>query len=1217
MLSNDSMQKRLARATILAALLVAGTIALPAQNASSYVPSLVVSSTNPVPATGLPGGLGDVALDGCGNIYTVNQGSGQVVEIPSGGGTASIVLGAASYGTASLWIDAAKANLFVLQGYAGSVTQIPLVGCVPNTSAQTSIGIGNLGAISYYWGGSAEATDAAENLFIATSGACCASANELLEQYASGKYGSGTTLLTGLANPITSIAVDASGNLYYVSGGALYQLQVTTAATSSAPATYSSTPSSLGSGYNNVVGVAIDGAGDLYVADGGASTIFEIPFETKSSGSTLNPADQFIVATGVSITNTPGVGATGAIYLANQGASVYALTRFSASVGQVAVGSSGTFTLDAVFNGAMTPGALAIFPGGGLFTQTGGTCVAGNAYAAGSSCTMVLSFNPALPGVVNGGAMLLPSSGTTPLATIYLSGQGLGAGLTLDPGTVATTGSGFKTPDSVTLDAAGDVFYADAGANAVLEFTPGSTTAVSIGTGLSKPAGVAVDGAGNVFIADTGNNRIVEVPMVSGALSNTAQTTVVAAENAQGTATPIAGAALNAPAGLAIDGAGNLFIADTANNRIVAIPYNGALNPSAAVAIGSSLTGPLAVVANAAGNLYVADSGAGQIYEIFLPLSEPSQQLVAVGFGNPTGLAVDASGSLFVADQGDGDVVRIPNISGNLEPNDEVEAGIGIGTPYGVAVDPSGNLYVSGSSAAAYKVTRTSTTLAFGDWALSTTSGVLSAQVEDSGNQALTLGSSYFSASGDTGDFSVSATGPSACAASGTVATGDSCELDATFTPSAPGTRTDTLVLSSNAANTSSSQVTLTGNGAAVASTTTTLSITSPTSGTPSFGQPITVSATVAATSGTPSGNVILVVDGVQIGDAALNSSGVASFDLASGLTGGGHTLIAVYNGTATFDGSVSPALQLTVGKTSTTVALAVATPYTSPYSALAGTAISFTATIGFPGVGIPTGTVTFEANGTALGTAPVEPAAGGLFEATLSTSSLVAGTYTVVASYSGDPNYVGSTSGASSTIYVVSSASVTVTSSGSSISSSASTNGTLTFNATSYGGWTGMVGFGCVASSLPANARCVFSPGQIEVVPGTSSSAASNPTVNLTVTIDQPPQTPTAGKLYWWIALPTGLLLLFARRRWMRGGWVTIATVLALTLLGSSTAGLIACTSGSATVTPAGTSTISVVASSDPFAAASTTTTQSCPANDPASAPCAQTAFSVSLTVH
>jgi len=1217
MASKSSMSGRMWRAAGLTILLtMVSGIALPARAfaASSYVPPIVVSSANAVAASGLPGDLGDVALDACGNIYTINAGSGQLVEIPYSGGAATTVLGANSYGTMSLWIDAAKANLFVLQGYTGTVTDIPLTDCVPNTSAETSIGIGNLGAISYYWGGSAEATDASDDLFIATNGACCANANELLEQYATSTndYTTGTVLLSSLANPIVSIAVDSSGNIYYAdSSGALYKLPVTTAATSSSPAVYSATPVSFGSGYTNVVGVAIDSTGNLYVADGGASTIYEIPYETTANGSALNPSDQFIVAAGVNISNTPAVGDTGTLYFADQGSSVDALTRFSAEASPTTVGSSGTVTLSAAFGSATTLGSFPGYPNSGSFTQTGGTCTAGNNYAAGASCTLILQFSPTVPGISNGGVEILSSSGR-PLATIYLSGTGLGPGLTIDPGLVTAAGGGFNSPEAVAIDAAGDTFYADPGNNSVLEFKPGSTTPIDIGTGLSEPAGVAVDGAGDVLIADTGNNRIVEVPMVNGALSNSAQTALP---------TTLAGEALQGPTGIAVDGAGDLFIADTGNNRVVAVPYNGSWNSSAATVVASSLDAPLAVASAPSGNLYVANSGAGQIDEILSPLSQPISQLVAVGFAKPSGLAVDASGSLFVADPTDGELVRIPNLSGSLSPNDQVEAGIGINAPYGVAIDPAGNLYVSDSSAAAaYEVARTSTTLDFGNWAVGATSGLLSAEVENEGNQPLNLSTPWYGLTGNTGDFSISAAASVSCASGSQVATGDNCELDATFTPAVSGSLSAVLTVASDATNASPVQVSLSGSGGTATTTTTTLAITSPASGAPFFGQPITFSVTVTASTGTPSGSVTLLVDGIQTGVATLNSGGTASFTLGSGLTGGTHSALAIYDGSSGFSGSVSQVLQLSVTKAPTTTTLTVDPPFTNPDSALPGSTVTMTAAVQSTGVGIPTGTVTFTAGGRSLGSAPLLPATGGGFAATLSTTALATGSDAIVAAYSGDSNYIQSSS-APTTVTVVSSPQVTIASSGTSLTSSTSGSSTINFTTSSYGGWEGLVGFSCEASSLPANARCVFSPGQTQVTPSTAASPGTNPPVSLSVAIDQPPQSPTASGFLWWLAGPAGLLLFFARRRFARHLRAPLAMIAALVLLGIAGLGLGACGGSPQNLTPAGTSTVTVYAWAQPFSTPPTSSnenpgTATCPDNNPASAPCSQTTFQVSLTV-
>jgi hypothetical protein len=347
----------------------------------------------------------------------------------------------------------------------------------------------------------------------------------------------------------------------------------------------------------------------------------------------------------------------------------------------------------------------------------------------------------------------------------------------------------------------------------------------------------------------------------------------------------------------------------------------------------------------------------------------------------------------------------------------------------------------------------------------------------------------------------------------------------------------------------------------------------------------------------------------------------------------------AVFNGgfsnNTVYSGSTSTSLTINVATVPTSTTLSYATEYIDPASQPAGTSLVFTATVSSAYAGVRTGQVTFaityvdnNSSGqattyTVTGTGTLQPATGGAFQATYTyanTHSPVAGPYvveSVTATYNGDQNFQGSISSSSSFDVSPAIGVVNTTPSGATITSSASSNGTITFTATSYGGWTGMVGFSCDSSSLPSNARCVFSPGQIEVLPSTSTSVASNPTVSMTVTIDQPPQTPTASKLLWWLAAPTGLLLLFARRRMTRRGWPMAAMVLGLVLLGSSALGLTACTSGEAAyVTPAGTSTVTVVTSSTPFQAGSTTNMQSCPANNPASSPCAQQTFQVTLTV-
>jgi sugar lactone lactonase YvrE len=1276
MFSNIWMKSWTRRATWLIALTVLLLLAVPSTSAAnSNTPPIVVTSSSAVPATGLAGGESEAAVDACGDIYAIQLFGGEVDEIPAGGGAATVVVpaGGANYEPAVMAMDATQSNLYVEQGTNGAI-QIPIKNCVPQTASITSIGIGNLpqasngwGYLSWYFSASAVAADGAGNVFIATDVACCANTNTLVEEYAQvlpapatpAPYSAGAPLLgwqTNLASPITSIAVDFNNNLYIVMGGSLYELQVTTQATPKAQAVYSSNPVLFGSGYStNVVGVAVDSQGNLYVADAGNSAIYEIPYETNTTTKTsaLNVADQFVVGSNVSGLVYPvAPDGAGNFYYALGGSSVYELMRGGARLGSVAAGTTGTATASVAFNATTTPATFTVTSGDGVVTNAGSGSCSAQTYDAGSSCTVNVQFSPTHPGLEYGGLELIDASNDV-LTTAYVSGTGLGAGLTLDSGVVTSIGSGFSSPQSIAVSPSGG-FIADSGKNEVLYFATSTSSPVSIGKDLNKPQGVAVDGAGNVIIADTGDNQIVEVPVINGVLTNADQVTIISST------TTISGTALKAPAGVTVDGQGNLLIADTGNNRIVYVPYNGSWNLASAFAVGSDLSAPLATAVDPSGNVYVADSGSGQIYKLLQPFNLGVLQLVAVGFSNPSALATDASGSLFVVDQGANTVLRIPNISGALNPNAAIEVGFGVAAPYGIALDASGNLYATDAThAAAYQLNRISTTESFGDWALNAPSGALPVKVENEGNQALIFNTPFYSAVGNTGDFSFGTpTGAEpACADGGTLATGSACEMDAIFNPTATGNRTDTLALQSNAQNATAPQVILSGVGTAASTTKTALAITSP-SGTPSFGQAVTLNATVTSTGGTPAGSAQLLVDGVIDGEATLSSSGVATFSLPIGLTGGSHTLQAVYLGTSSFGGSISPTLSISVSTTSTTSTLAIIPPFTNPNSAVnhillpvpnttpqtytwVPQSVTFTETINFAGVGIPTGTVSFVTGSTSLGTVNLLPGPGGTFQASItvgiagpscvvSTSVptcpsapsgilLPLGADTITATYSGDANYVGSA--ASGSVLVVSSPNVNVTTSGASITSSPSSSGTVTFTATSYGGWNGLVGFSCLASSLPTNARCVFSPGQIEVLPSTSTTTASNPPVSLTITIDQPPQTPTASKFYWWLAVPTGLLLFFIRRRFARRDWSAITSTLALIVLGIAAVGMGACSNSIHYNTPAGASTVTVIASSDPFTAPPSSTnanpsTQSCPANNPASAPCAQQTFQVSLTV-
>src|SRR5207302_1455787 len=134
---------------------------------------------------------------------------------------------------------------------------------------------------------------------------------------------------------------------------------------------------------------------------------------------------------------------------------------------------------------------------------------------------------------------------------------------------------------ALTVDGRGDVFVSDSGNNLVREVPAGTgviNRVAGTGTGdfsgdggaataadLNNPDGLAVDGVGDLFIGDTSNSRVREVAAGTGVMATVAGTGTGGFGGDGGAATQ---AALNGPRGLTVDAGGNLFVADTSNNRV-------------------------------------------------------------------------------------------------------------------------------------------------------------------------------------------------------------------------------------------------------------------------------------------------------------------------------------------------------------------------------------------------------------------------------------------------------------------------------------------------------------------------------------------------------------------------------------------------------------------------------------------------------------------------
>jgi len=1196
--------------------------------ASSSVPPVVLSSNSTVPSTGLASNPNGIALDACGNLYTVHGYGGDVWETPAGGGAAKKIYagtGANWSGNEYIQFDAAKANLYFAEGYGGNGSvfyKIPMTGCVANATSVVALSDDNGG---YFFGPLGMAADASGDLFLAQVYYPSGGTAYAIEEIVQGKTSTSTVQLLGgasLPSAVAGIALDSQNNLYYAEGNAVYELAYSSGA-------YSATPVQISTGYTTIESIFTDGAGDLYVLDIG--NLLVIPNETSGSTAALNPTDQYIVATGLpnNLPGPPTTDGSGNFYYVNWNAPFNEISLGKANFGTVASGSNSSLTLNAVFNTSVSPASIAT--GSTAFAVgTQGSCAAGTSYSATNACTVSVQMAPTSPGA-NSTQLFFKNASGSVLGEAYLTGTGTAAGLTMDPGTVSSIGSGYSAPKSVAGDNLGNVFIADSAANTVWEVVAGGSTAASIGSGLNSPQGVAVDSVGNIFVADSGNNRIVEIPVVNGTPS-TASQSVLISDSAL-----LAGQTLSAPEGIAIDGFGNLYVADTGNKRVVYLPNVEGWTAGLAQSLGSNLSAPSAVSLDTAGNVYVADADSGKVYELELPLSSGVQVTVASGYSNPSGIAIDASGALFVVDQGSQQVLRVPYISGtlvatqavNVAGQQDAAGNPVIAAPFGVSLDSNGNVYLTDSAnAKAYSVARTAASLSAGKNAPGSVSNTLTVTAVNSGNSALTFGTPYLAASGDTSQFSLLSSESGACASGDSLAVGEDCFVEAEFTPGADGSFTLDLALSSNAVNGLNHTVAFTGQGWPTVATTTTVTQSSP-SGTLTYDEAATFGVTVSSSQGTPIGNISLVVDGVTKQTAAL-SSGVAKFTLPAGaLSGGSHTIGAVYSGadapTVTYAGSTA-SITIAVAAVSTITTLSYTILNQSPASQPAQTPMTLTATVSSAYAGIPTGVVTFtitdsggnstSGTGTLTGGTegyqatysyiPVAPAAGVAYD-------LVS----IKATYPGDVNFNASSSTSGTFDVAGPQGSIAVTSSSLSVSASAQKSGSVTFTASSYGGWTGAVGFSCDPSTLPAFTSCVFSPGQVSVLPNTSTVTNAPATVAMSFVVNQPTIPPTAGGMIWWVAGASGLLLLFARRRLKLAvrttGWNLVLLIAAIGALSAGMLGVTAC-SGTSFTTPKGTSTVTVYAAADPYKSGSTTNTVACSTIN--TYPCAQQVFKVNVTV-
>jgi len=290
------------------------------------------------------------------------------------------------------------------------------------------------------------------------------------------------------------------------------------------------------------------------------------------------------------------------------------------------------------------------------------------------------------------------TASTGDIATV--AGDGI-AGYSGDGG--AATSAELNGPTGVAVDRFGNIYIADASNNRIravnagiaavtiagVVIQPGDIATVA-GTGaagyngdniaatsaeLSFPFGVAVDGPANIYISDRNNSRVREVSAPTGIINTVAGNGTAGYSGDGGAAT---GAELHSPSGVALDMSGNIYIADTTNDRIREVTKS---------------TGDISTVAGNGTAGYSGDGGAATSAELHLPI----------------GVGVDAAGNIYIADTMNDRIRKvtastalISTVAGNGTAGYSGDGGLAtsaeINLPYDVALDTAGDFYIADTS---------------------------------------------------------------------------------------------------------------------------------------------------------------------------------------------------------------------------------------------------------------------------------------------------------------------------------------------------------------------------------------------------------------------------------------------------------------------------------------------------------------------------------------
>ena len=682
-----------------------------------------------------------MALDSAGNLFMTDDSyhirkvatNGIITTVAgNGGGGYSGDGGAATntslYYPVDLAVDSVG-NLFIADQDNQRIRKVATNGIITTVAGNGGGGYSGDGgaatnaSLYYPWG---VAVDSAGNIFIGDSNnrrIRKVGTNGIITTFAGGgnaNPGDGGAATNAYLSYPTRITFDSAGNLLFVDSQRIRKVDASGIITTVAGGgnTYPGDGGLATSGQlNNAYGLALDSAGNLLIADTSGQRIRKVTLDLHAlvlnyiSTNSLGNYSVIITAPAGTFTSTVALlNISATITQPPQSQSVWA---GNPATFNTAAAGSGALTYQWAFNGTNIAGATNTSYGiSAVAVSNGGnyTVAVANNYGGITSSPAVLSVNYLTQGLTNvvttnGGAVTL-NVAVAGAGSFYYQWQLNGTNLSNLPRvllssslitTVAGNGnSGFygdggaatnaalNNPLDLALDGAGNIYFDDSlnervrmlGTNGIITTIAGNGSASYSGDGgaatnaaLNNPYGVALDNAGNIFIADANNNRIRKVG------TNGIITTLAGNGSAgySGDGGPATSAALNSPLGVAVDGVGDIFIVDENNQRIRKVDTSGIITTVA----GNGSAG------------YSGDGGAATNAALY----------------NPINIALDLQGNIYIADAYTQRIRKvgtngiITTVAGNGSLGFSGDGGPATNAallyPYGVTVDNVGDIIIA------------------------------------------------------------------------------------------------------------------------------------------------------------------------------------------------------------------------------------------------------------------------------------------------------------------------------------------------------------------------------------------------------------------------------------------------------------------------------------------------------------------------------------------